>query len=199
MIRLKIHLIAWLLVAVLLVISYFLFQALRVERENNHRLVENTANLDGKFVELTTLNGQLMAENQVLRLRSDELQAFLPEIRSEIENLRVKFQRAEKFSQTAFSAQVTPLVSLRDSIIFDTISVKVFHYQDDYFLIKGLAQNSIQKLELSYQDTLVQVVYRGKRPKPWLWFFSKRPLMQRVSLKNPNARIHYSQVIEIED
>jgi hypothetical protein len=41
------------------------------------------------------------------------------------------------------------------------------------------------------------VVYRGERERPWLWILSPRKLMQRVSLKNPNAHIHYTQHIEI--
>jgi hypothetical protein len=196
---LKLHTAAWMLVAALTAIGILLFMALKKEKENSRRLYENARGLDGQITELQTLRGQLMAENQILRLKSDELEAILPQIKSEIENLRIRFSRAQKYSETAFSAQITPLVSLRDSVIFDTIPVKLFDFQDDYFLVRGLSQQSMQQLEIAYRDTLIQVVYRGDRPKPWLWFFSKRPLMQRVALKNPNAQIHYSQVIEIED
>jgi hypothetical protein len=52
--------------------------------------------------------------------------------------------------------------------------------------------------KLSYQDTLVQVVFRGKRIHPWLWIFSRRQLMQRIQLKNPQAQIHYSEIIQIK-
>ena len=98
---------------------------------------------------------------------------------------------------TGFNVHTPATVLLRDSVIYDTVQVRVFDYQDGFFAVQGKAIGNRQHLELSYQDTLVQVVYRGERERPWLWIFSPRKLMQRVSLKNPNAHIHYTQQIEI--
>jgi len=199
MIRLKLHTIAWMLVAILLAGSYLLFHALQNEMMNSKRMYENAASLNTELQELSTLNGRYMAQNQVLTLRKRELEGILPGLQTEIENLKVKLSRTQRYSETAFSARETISVQLKDSTLFDTIKVQSFRFQNENFLVQGVVFDSTEQLELGYRDTLIQVVYYGQRPKPWLWFFSKRPLMQRVSLKNPNARIHYSQVIEIED
>jgi hypothetical protein len=87
---------------------------------------------------------------------------------------------------------------LRDSVIHDTVPVKVFSYKDNFFNVHGLSHDSTQEVKINYQDTLVQVVYLGPREKPWLWIFSPRKLQQRVTLKNPNARITYSEFIQIQ-
>ena len=87
---------------------------------------------------------------------------------------------------------------LRDSVIHDTIPVKVFSYNDNFYNVHGIAHNSTQEVKINYQDTLVQVVFRGSRVKPWLWIFSPRKLQQRVTLKNPNAQITYSEFIQMQ-
>jgi len=86
---------------------------------------------------------------------------------------------------------------LRDSIIRDTIQVRVFNYEDGYYTVEGIAEADTQRVRISSRDTLTQVVFRGKREKPWLWIFSPRQLVQRVALKNPNAKIEYSQIIQL--
>ena len=46
-------------------------------------------------------------------------------------------------------------------------------------------------------DSLIQVVYRGKRKQPWLWLFSPRPLEQLIYNKNPNSKISYQKTIKL--
>lgn len=79
----------------------------------------------------------------------------------------------------------------------DSVAVKVFRYKDMYWNIEGVALSDSQLLRVSMCDTLIQVVHRGKREKPWLWIFSKRRLEQTVRLGNPNAQIKYSRVINV--
>lgn len=150
------------------------------------------------ILELRAQNGQILAQNRVLELRANELGVLMPELKAEITNLKVKLSRAESVSQTGFSAQHQVVVNVRDSVVYDTVQAKVFNYRDGYFSISGELVGDKQHLNLGYQDTLVQVVYRGARKHPWMWVFSPRELSQRVSLKNPNARIHYTQTIKLE-
>lgn len=144
-------------------------------------------------------NGQLIAQNRALSLKSEELTHLLPNLSDEIRKLEVRISRTQSVSVTSFQAKTSPTVAIRDSMIYDTLHVRKFDYEDGYFRIEGTEYSNQQHLELSYQDTLVQVVYRGERERPWLWIFSPRKLMQRVSLKNPNANIYYSQNIQIVD
>lgn len=170
------------------------------EQKRQYEQVLESAQLNQLALDTLRLkNGQLAAENGVLKLRSQELSAILPDLIQEVKSLDVKLNRAQSISTSGFAVRTPASVALRDSIIYDTIRIKQFDYNDGFFQIKGSALGNIQNLDLAYTDTLVQVVYRGERERPWLWIFSPRKLMQRVSLKNPNAQIHYSKHLEIED
>jgi hypothetical protein len=92
---------------------------------------------------------------------------------------------------------ITTLV--RDTIIRDTVRVRVFDYEDGYYSVKGIAEADTQRVSITSRDTLMQVVFRGKREKPRRWIFSPRQLEQRVALKNPNAVVEYSQIIQLMD
>jgi hypothetical protein len=96
---------------------------------------------------------------------------------------------------TESEKHITTLV--RDTIIRDTVQVRVFDYNDDYYTVKGISEADTQRVSIASRDTLMQVVFRGKREKPWLWIFSPRKLEQRVALKNPNAVVEYSQIIQL--
>ena len=183
--------------ALALILSFSFWRLWTVEKDNYQRIFKAG---EAQGQEITTLrleNGQLASENQVLQLKSKELAALLPELAAEVRGLNVRLGKAQSVSATGFTVQTPATVLLRDSVIFDTVQVRVFDYRDEFFTVQGKAMGNRQHLELSYQDTLVQVVYRGERERPWLWIFSPRKLMQRVSLKNPNAHIHCTQQIEI--
>ena len=183
--------------ALALILSFSFWRLWTVEKDNYQRIFKAG---EAQGQEITTLrleNGQLASENQVLQLKSKELAALLPELAAEVRGLNVRLGKAQSVSATGFAVQTPATVLLRDSVIFDTVQVRVFDYRDEFFTVQGKAMGNRQHLELSYQDTLVQVVYRGERERPWLWIFSPRKLMQRVSLKNPNAHIHCTQQIEI--
>jgi hypothetical protein len=147
---------------------------------------------------IVEINGRVVSQNQVLELKNKELKALIPQLHQEIEYLKVKPSRTESVSSTAFTAQTQIKTLLRDSTIFDTVEVKRFTYTDEFYQIEGYAVNDTQHLSITYQDTLIQTVYRGRRKRPWLWVFSPRQLEQRVALKNPNASIDYSQIIHIK-
>lgn len=177
----------------------FLFNAWKEAQRSYKRVLGANEALQEELVQFKTENGQLAAQNRVLQLKSKELSSLLPQMALEIKDLGVKLSRAESVSAIGFQVSTPATVLLRDSVIYDTVAVKTFDYDDGFFDVQGTAIGNQQHLSLAYRDTLVQVVYRGEREKPWLWIFSPRKLMQRVSLKNPNAKIEYSQHIEIED
>ena len=184
---------------VMMGISAQLFHSLKDARQSYDRVIGVNDNLKQQLSVFHTENGRLVAQNEVLQLRENELAAMLPQMASEIDQVEIKLSRVESITATGFQISNTAVVELKDSLILDTLSVKVFDFGDGYFDIRGMAIGDRQHLQMSYQDTLVQVVYYGERYRPWLWIFSKRKLMQRVSLKNPNASIHYAQHIQILD
>ena len=119
-----------------------------------------------------------------------------PEIIYEIKNLKVNPRRVEHFSETIIQQQKDIITKLKDSLIYDTVLVCVFNYHDAFYTIKGIAIGDTQKVHIESRDSLIQVVYKGERYKPWLWIFSRRKLEQVVSCKNTNSKVEYSRIIE---
>lgn len=199
MIRIRAIAILALALLAMMGISAQLVHALKDARQSYDRVMGVNDKLNRKLSVFQTENGRLVAQNEVLQLRENELEALIPQMTSEMDQMGVKLSRVESMSTSGFQISNTAIVKLSDSLIFDTLSTKVFDFNDGYFDIHGRTVGDQQHLQMSYQDTLVQVVYHGERYRPWLWIFSKRKLMQRVSLKNPNASIHYLQHIQILD
>ncbi|REJ62107.1 MAG: hypothetical protein DWQ21_07250 [Bacteroidetes bacterium] len=161
------------------------------------RVIAANEQLNTKLSNVQIVNGRIVSQNQVLELKNQELEKLIPKLHEEIKFLQVKPQRTQSVSSTAFTTENRIQTVLKDSTVFDTVAVKQFQYADEFYRIEGFAINDTQHLNITYQDTLIQTVYRGKRKKPWLWIFSPRQLEQRVALKNPNATINYSQHIQI--
>lgn len=161
------------------------------------RVIVANEQLNTQYSNVLDINGRIVVQNQVLKLKNQELEALVPGLHKEIKALQVNPSRVESVSASSFSSHTSVQTVLRDSTVFDTVPVKQFSYTDEFYRIHGFSVNDTQHLSITYQDTLIQTVYRGKRKKPWLWIFSPRQLEQRVALNNPNATINYSQHIQI--
>lgn len=139
----------------------------------------------------------LARDNAVLVLSHAQAQALVPALEAELKQLRLKARRAAQYTEAGISLQQELRAVLRDSVIYDAVPVRVFRYADDHLTVSGIATDSVQALQLSYRDTLVQVVYRGARRRPWLWVLSRRELQQRVRLKSGRGTLDYAETIKI--
>ena len=165
---------------------------------DNKRLSSNIKTLGAELSMVKTKSGQLAAQSDLLVLQTRELKKLFPKEVKQIENLGVKVNKTTQYSTTVVETKTNVLTTLRDSIVLDTVQVRVFDYQDQWYQIRGVIEKDTQRLVIKSMDTLTQVLYYGERQKPWLWFFSPRKLQQRVSVSNPNATIKYSQTIQIQ-
>lgn len=170
---------------------------MRQLKSENNRVTANFEAEVRALEEVETRAGQIAYQNGVYQLRLSELVKLYPNLIAEIRNLKVKPKRAESLLTTSYNSEKHIVTELRDSVIFDTVEVRSFAYNDQWYNITGYADDKHQHVSIAMQDTLVQVVYKGERIKPWLWIFSPRKLEQRIALKNPNAKITYTQFIEI--
>ena len=152
---------------------------------------------NSELIHFKTLNGKQAAKIQVLQLRNTELAAIYPEILDEIRNLKIKTRMVNHYSETVIHQQKEVVTQLKDSVVFDTLIERNFHYSDAYYSVQGKVQQDSIRFNINSTDSLVQVVYRGKRRRPWLWFFSGRELEQAIYSKNPNSTIIYSKTISI--
>lgn len=165
---------------------------------DNKRLSSNLKTLGAELSMVKTKSGQLAAQSDLLVLQTRELKKLFPKEVKQIENLGVKVNKTTQYSTTVVETKTNVLTTLRDSLILDTVQVRVFDYQNQWYQIKGVIEKDTQRLVIKSMDTLSQVLFYGERQKPWLWFFSPRKLQQRVSVTNPNATIKYSQTIQIQ-
>jgi ribosome recycling factor len=165
---------------------------------DNQRLSSNIKTLGAELSMVKTKSGQLAAQSDLLVLQTRELKKLFPKEVKQIENLGVKVNKTTQYSTTVVETKTNVITTLRDSLIFDTVQVRVFDYQDQWYQIHGISEKDTQRLVIKSMDTLTQVLFYGERQKPWLWFFSPRKLQQRVSVTNPNATIKYSQTIQIQ-
>ena len=165
---------------------------------DNKRLSSNINALGAELVMVKTKSGKLAAQSDLLILQTSELKKLFPREVKQIQSLGVGVSKTSQFSTTVVETKTNVITTIRDSIVRDTVKVRVFDYQDQWYTIKGVQENNTQRLWITSTDTLTQVVYRGERLKPWLWVFSPRKIQQRVSLSNPNATIKYSQTIQIQ-
>jgi hypothetical protein len=181
----------------LLATSIILGQALLSVQSDYSRIEDSYASSQQAVEFYVAENGKLVAKNQALQLKYNELKLIYPKIFLEIKNLKVKGNRVETFTENIIEQEKQIVKEVRDSIIFDTIQVKIFEYRDTYYDVSGMLMHDSIRMSIHSQDTLVQVVYRGQRKTPWLWIFSKRQLEQVIQCKNPNAQIIYSKHIQI--
>lgn len=110
----------------------------------------------------------------------------------------VKPARTQQVSTTVVETEKHIITTLRDSVIHDTVRVRVFSYSDPWYSIHGQALGDTQRVQIQSRDSLIQVVYKGERNNPWLWILSPRRLQQRIYSSNPNSTIKYSQLINIQ-
>jgi len=187
-----------LLVIAIIFAIWMLWTSNKNLKKDNQRLVSNMETLGADLKYIRIQNGTLAAQSGVLELRLKELQTLFPKQSKSIQDLGVNPSRVQQLSTTVIESQKQIVTTLRDSVIHDTVHIRVFSYKDQWYTIKGQAIGDTQHVQIQNTDTLVQVVYKGQRVKPWLWIFSPRKLEQRVSVSNPNANIKYAQVIQIQ-
>lgn len=167
-------------------------------REENQRLEGNVRSLSIGLKQIQLENGAIAGQSEVLTLRIQELKTLFPLQFKAILEAGVKPERAQQVSTTIIETENQIVTTIRDSLIHDTIRVKVFSYSDPWYTIHGQALGDTQRVQIKSRDSLIQVVFKGERTKPWLWIFSPRRIQQRMFSSNPNSTIKYSQTINIQ-
>lgn len=193
----KFKIIAIMVFVLLSIGMYKLGKAYVKAKQDNQRLTENIASIDEHLNYYKSKNGHLVAQNKVLVFRNREFKKAFPKLQKEIKDLKLKPKRVTSISSSVLKTKKSITASIRDSLIHDTIKARVFDYKDEFYTVYGIAVKDTQEVQISSTDSLIQVVYKGKRKRPYLWIFSKRRLEQVISNKNPNAKISYAKHIEI--
>jgi DNA topoisomerase IB len=165
------------------------------ERNDKNQLEKSFAAANQQIKYYTTRDGQLAAKVDAMQLRYNEAKDIYPEIIAEIRNLKINPRSVNNYSETVIHQDKEIVTALYDSVIYDTIPVRVFNYHDEFYTVLGIAIGDTQKVHIESRDSIIQVVFKGERYKPWLWIFSRRKLQQVVRCKNPCDNIEYSRYI----
>lgn len=193
----KFKLVAIMVFVLLGIGMYKLGKAYVEAKQDNQRLTENIAYIDEHLSYYKSKSGDLVAQNKVLVFRNREFKKAFPKLQKEIKDLKLKPKRVTSISSSVLKTEKSITAPIRDSLIHDTIKARVFDYKDEFYTVYGIAVKDTQEVQISSTDSLIQVVYKGKRKRPYLWIFSKRRLEQVISNKNPNSKISYAKHIEI--
>ena len=177
--------------------NYYLFSELKQSRENYNRILESFSSVQSDLQFYMTQGDDLAAKMDILELNTREIKKVFPQVIKDIESLDIKLGRVNNYSNTVIHHEKEIVKELRDSVVLDTIRLKIFDYTDEFYNVTGNILDDSIRMNIVSTDSLIQVVYRGKRPKPWLWFFSPRPLEQIIQSKNPDSKIIYSKSIQI--
>lgn len=167
------------------------------QKQKAERLTQDFKAINGKLEYFTTQNGTIAARNQALQVKVNELSTVFPKAETELQNLDVKPKRLESYSESAMAQDKEIHTTIRDSVLKDSVHARSFSFHDDFYTIKGIAIGDSELLKIHSVDTIIQVVYHGKRIRPWLWIFSPRTLEQVISAKNPNTKIIFNKTIQI--
>lgn len=185
-------------IAVIFTALFLFFMISYFDRhQETERLSHTLEQTVQQLKQVETRSGQMAAENEVMHLRLKELTLLYPQLVTEIRNLKVNPRRTGQISAAGFRAEKNISVPLTDSLLADSARMKIFSFHNEWYDVRGQASDTIQHLQFRYQDTLIHVIYQGKRYRPWLWVLSPRRLRQRVLLKNPDGRIGYAEAIKI--
>jgi hypothetical protein len=167
------------------------------QKKTSDRLLQNCKALNGSLDYYETQNGTIAAKNQALQVKVSELSSVFPKAETELANLSVKPKRVETYSESGVVQDKEIHATIRDSLLPDSSHAKSFSFRDDFYTIKGIQIGDSERININSIDTIIQVVYHGKRIRPWLWIFSPRTLEQVISAKNPNTKIIFNKTIQI--
>jgi len=180
----------------MLITSGFIVRSCR-QKSTIDRLEQTNEGLAKQFSYYEAKNGILAVKTQVLQYTLSEYTKLYPDGLKELNNLRIKPKRLVQISEVATKTENHITAKWNDSTGKDSIKEKGFDYTDDWVSVTGTTQKDSISLLITTVDSLVQVVYWGKRRNPYLWFLSPRKLEQIISCKNPRSNIIYDRVIQI--
>lgn len=164
------------------------------------RIVANQSAMSDKLTYYTDALGREAAKGRAQEYTINELNKLLPSISQTLQELKIKANRVQSYSQATVTGIKEIEKPLHDTIIVINnirTPAKAFVYSDPWYYASGIVRADSVKLRIQSTDTIIQVVSRGPRPKPWLWFFSPRSLQQTIQSRNPSNHIQFSRYIQI--
>lgn len=177
-----------------LFLLFVTFQTLKLhfeDQKNISRLTDNLAISQKECTYYKARNGDQAVTIQSQELTIKEIRKTVPDAIRDLKNLYIQPRQLQSFTQGTSTTETTIKTTLRDSVIMDTIRVKVIDYTDEWFTARGLISGNAVNMDIKTRDSLTVVNYLSKRPHPWLWILGGKRRPEAV-ISNKNPFIKYS-------
>ena len=184
----------------LLFVTFQTFKLYYNEKKTTTRLTEALAISQKECTYFKAKNGDQAVKLQSQELTIKEIRATIPAVIRDLKNLYIQPRQLKYFVQANTTANAHIETTLRDSVIMDTIKVKVIDYLDQWFTVKGLINGNTTKMDISTSDTLNVAGYLSRRPHPWLWIFGgKRHPEAAITNKNPFIKYSITKSLVVKN
>lgn len=185
---------------VLIGIVMLLFSMWRSSKNNAVRWEQNYNSATTSIKYLKSENGQVYAQNGVLKLTIVNLKDGNDSLVKKIKNLNVRLRNVISTSENNIVIRDTIRTFLTDTII-NNIKVPFVDWSNRWNSFKYIQYpNDSIDVYFSSNVKILQVVFKEKRGfKFWTKkFWQKRKILQDITSDNPNASITYSRSIQIQ-
>lgn len=189
------------LVGILFIALLFTYQYASKQREEKTRYENNYTTLKDGLTYYETKDGQVYGKGGVLELKLKDLnKKEFDSIKDELKKYNIKLRNVKTIIRDSTSVSNSFNVFVRDSIVTDSITLKVAHWGDNWTTFNMVQINDSATVNYSTKLDLLQII--SKKPRGWNVFSSKfwkpRYLEQVITTSNPHAKISYSQIVEIK-
>jgi hypothetical protein len=135
---------------------------------------------------------------RILDLKIGELNNQFPEIKDQLKEIKIKIKNVETIQNINTTTTNHINTTLRDSVINDSIKVKVATYNDEWIKFSLININDSISTNITTRDSLFIVLH--KDPRNLFQFLRGEPKNVRSTIKNynPNSTITYNRLIKIE-
>ncbi len=174
------------------------------ERADRQRLEQNVILAKRGIEYYQTKDNKQVAKITAQEFTISEIKSGIAaDVIKELKNMKIDVKSVGGFTQNIITNEKYIVTHTRDSIINDTVTAKVFSYNDAYYSIYGYEIDCIQHVNLSHIDSITQVFYKGDRytkkgkKMPKWWFFTPKKLTQAIYCKDTTSKIIYSKYVNI--
>jgi hypothetical protein len=167
--------------------AFKIFDAKYKRAENNFQAI---------LMQQDSSNKQSMRE---LQLTVGEINRNFPELKKQIiDDFSVKLKQVVSVSNANTITTNNINTQIKDSVINDTVKVRVANYRDEWTDFHMLEIRDSVKVSYTVKDSLVTVVHRVPR-KLGQWLRGEpKQVVQTIKSYNPNTRLTFNRYITIE-
>lgn len=190
----------FIIIGVLLLLCIGLYGYADKQRKENKRLELNQDALLSETENYKTKSGKDAVSIQQLELTKAELEKNCKFLTQSVSDLNLKLKRVQSIATAVGQTKIEIQTVIKDSIIYvDRIpdTLQVFNWRDPWIFVNGKIKEQNVSLDISSNDTIVQVLHRI--PKKFLFFkYGTKRIQQEMVSTNPHTKIVYSEYIKLK-